>query len=269
MGRHSERPKISNDTIKPSYKYKLNKILAKIYQYIYSNGMKYNALNSEESLEEIIKSGKSFMRFGDGESKLMLGGDWPTQWHSQELSDGLWAIFEEYGHNSNYLIGVGNSHLTRSVNSLKKDNKHRTWRNSLFCMRRFLVKDLSLPFIEANMLRVGPVGLQRKQISKMWQDFSQVILVQNKIEYFDWFNKEYPNKESYFVKVPDKNAFEVMHKCLDEIMKLIEIHKLRKDKLVIMVAMGPSGKVMIHKLCKEGFCCYDMGNFFHMHLGDN
>ncbi len=265
MGIHSERPAEQNDTRKAPLKYKINKIFAKIYGFIFSKAIKYNALNSEESLNYLLETEKSFVRLADGEAKLMLGGDWPTQWGGKKLAEGLWKIFEDYDENSDYVIGVGNSYLTQSVKDLKKQGLHRIWRNPRYCMRKFLIRKPLKVFIESNMFRVGPEQLPLKKIEKLWENKKDVIIVANKKRYEEWFNEKYPDKRTFFIQVPEKNAFSEKDKVKEKIYQIVENHSLKVENLAIMISMGPGGKVLIYEIVKEKkLPCYDLGNFFYM-----
>jgi hypothetical protein len=264
MGIHSERPAVQNDTRKAPLKYKINKILAKIYGMIFKEGIEYKALNSEESLKYLLETEKSFVRLADGEAKLMLGGDWPTQWGSKELSDGLWKIFDEYKEDSDYVIGVGNSYLTQSVSELKKQGLHRIWRNPRYCMRKYLIRKPLKVFIESNMFRVGPEQIPLKNIEKLWEKKKDIIIVANKKQYEDWFNDKYSDKRTFFIQVPEKNAFKEKNRVKGDIYSIIEKNNLGND-LAIMISMGPGGKVLIHEIVKERrYYCMDLGNFFYM-----
>lgn len=230
--------------------------------------MHYLALDSRTSLQEILRTGKSFIRFGDGEAKLMLGADWPTQLESKALAQGLYRILEDYSSDCNYLVGVANSRLTASMRELKKINRDRTWRNSRYCLRKFLIADSGLPFLEANLFRLGADGLRRDEISTLWSAKTHAIIVHNRIEYLEWFRRSYPNIEAFLVQIPDKNFFEKLPETQARILDLIDKHQLKLSPLAILISAGPGGKILNYNLCQKNanFLCYDMGNFFHMQL---
>lgn len=263
----SERPAESNDTRRPPFGYRIQKILAKIYGAFFSRGLKYNGLGPDESLEYILQSGKSFIRLADGEAKLMMGGDWPTQWGHPELRKGLWRIFEDYDHKSQYVIGVGNSKLQQSVAELRRQGRHRIWRNPRYTMRRFLEKDPTLPFIESNMFRVGPEQVDFDLISQLWNNKDHIIVVSNSEKYVEFFHKNYPGKQAYHIKSPNKNSYDEFDRMKSEVIAMVNEHQLEEKHFVVLCAAGPAGKVLMHQLCQleKQYLCYDMGNFFHMH----
>jgi hypothetical protein len=268
LAKLGERPAMCNDTRNPALAYRINKILAKCHGFISPGGMTYHALDSKTSLEEIRQSGKSFIRFGDAEAKLMLGGDWPTQLGSKDLAAGLYSIFENYTQQSRYWIGVANSRLTQDLSELKKRKIHRTWRNARYVLRNFLRKDNPLKYLEANLFRIGTDGLQVKEIDRLWAEKSQIILVHNHEKYLHWFRAAYPSIRAFFVQIPEKNFFQELAPTQHKIMRLIQSQGLKRTEFAILISAGAGGKVLNYNLCqKDADClCYDMGNFFHMQL---
>jgi hypothetical protein len=263
-----ERPAECNDTRNPSLTYRTYKIWAKIHNLLFNKGLIYRALNSNDSLEMVLQSGKSFIRFGDAESKLMIGGDWPTQTGSRDLARGIRCIFEEYSTESSYLIGVANSRLSLGVKELKKINRHRVWRNSRCCLRKYLIRDMRLPFLEANLFRVGPEGLKREEIERLWIHKEHVVLIHNHVHYLAWFQEKYPFIDTHFIHIPEKNFFKALPRIQVETLDLVRKQNLSKKTTAILISAGAGGKVLNYNLCQKDadYLCYDMGNFFHMQL---
>ena len=268
MAKLGERPAECNDTRHPPLAYRINKIWAKIHNGIFKDGLVYQALDSRASLRALRESGKSFIRFGDAEGKLMLGGDWPTQVGSKGLAEGIRRIFEEYSSESRYLIGVANSRLKMSVEELRKINRHRIWRNSRYGLRKYLSRDTGLPFLEANLFRVGPDGLNLEEIERLWIHKEHVVLIHNHVHYHDWFQEKYPSIATHFIQIPEKNMFESLPRIQEETLDLLLKRKLNKETTAILIAAGPGGKVLNYNLCHKDadYLCYDMGNFFHMQV---
>ena len=62
-----------------------------------------------ESIERIINSGKSYIRFGDGEIRLMMGEDQPFQKYEKELTDRLYNVLSnEY---DNLLVAINRNYF--------------------------------------------------------------------------------------------------------------------------------------------------------------
>lgn len=250
--------------------FRLNRFLTTLFNLFYRSPLRYYALSSEESLDILLKTKKSYIRFGNGESEIIVGLDMATQFYSKELKKGLLEIIKHYSPQCNYLLGLTNWNLTKSVKELKatpKKYKYKMWRYMRYVFWKYSMNKIEMPFLETDMFRVGPVGLMRDKIEKLWADISNIIMVHNSEEYFRWFSREYNNKKIYFIKIPDDNFFSVLYETQEEIIRLIKDNNINKDDLVVLVAAGPGAKVLCYNLCqKDGsYLCYDMGNFFHMH----
>jgi hypothetical protein len=225
-------------------------------------------LNSEDSLKKLTQTKKSYIRFGDAEAKLMLGGNWPTQIGSKELRQRLHLIFREYGEESAYLIGLANSRICRDREALKRIDRDRIWRNSRFLLRRILKDKQGAVFLEANMFRVGQDELSLSKIEALWNALRHVIIVHNNETSINWFRNHYPDIDTHLVKIPDKNMFSVVDETEENILNLISKHKMDQRSCAILLAAGAGGNVLNFNLCQRhgNYTCYDMGNFFHMQV---
>ncbi len=63
-------------------------------------------LTDADFTDSIIQEWKSFIRIGDGEMVIMLGGGIFYQKWEQELSDAFWSMIEQYRKESPYILGV-------------------------------------------------------------------------------------------------------------------------------------------------------------------
>jgi hypothetical protein len=264
----SERPLESNEIRKQPILYRFNRIRGQIDDLLYKDAVAYHFLNSEESLTKLIRSQKSYIRFGDAEAKLMLGGNWPTQIGSRELRRKLYLIFHTYSEESPFLIGLANSRICRNREDLKRIDRDRVWRNSRFLLRRLLKHKQEAVFLEANMFRVGQDELRLQKIEALWKSLQHVIIVHNNETSLNWFRNHYPGIEAHLVKIPDKNMFAVVDQTEESILDLISKHKMDPRACAILLAAGAGGNVLNYNLCQHqaNSICYDMGNFFHMQV---
>lgn len=259
---------------KKRFFFRLNRLLTNLYNFFNREGLKYRALRSEESLQMLLESKKSLIRYGNGESEIIVGMDMATQEYDKELQKNLIKIIKEYSPYSNYLLALTNWNLTQSVSDLKaspKKRKYRMWRYMRYVFWRLGMDKINMPFLETDMFRVGHVGLSRDKTEKLWKDKSHIIMVHNNEEYFRWFQEGYKNNNIYFVKIPEKNFFSVLPETQGKIMRLIQDNNIDKNDLVILVSAGPGSNVLCYNLCQKDadYLCYDMGNFFHMHYQDS
>lgn len=255
---------------KKRFIFRINRFMVTIFNFFCRGSLCYHSLSSEESLEILLKTKKSYIRLGNGESEIIVGLDTRTQLYSKKLKKGLLEIIMHYSPQSNYLLGLTNWNLTKSVDELKatpKKYKYKMWRYMRYIFFKYSMNKIDMPFLEADMFRIGQVGLTRNKIERLWANIPNIIMVNNSEEYFRWFNEEYKNKRIYFVKIPDKNFFSVLLETQKKINRLVKDNKICKEDFVVLVAGGPGAKILCYNLCQkdENYLCYDMGNFFHMH----
>lgn len=264
----SERPLASNEIRKQPFLYHVNRVRGQIDDIIHRDGLQYKALCSEDSFLELVNSQKSYIRFGDAEAKLMLGGNWPTQMGSKVLRNELIRIIEDYSQDSAYLVGLANSRICMEKATLQQIGRYKIWRNSRFLYRRLLKNKKEIIFLEANMFRVGPDELKLTQIETIWKSLKQVIIIHNNTRSLNWFRKQYPDIESYYIKIPDKNMFSELDDIQNTTLNLIARKKLDRQSCAILIAAGAGGNVLNYNLCHRhaNYTCYDMGNFFHMQI---
>lgn len=250
--------------------YRFNKIFANIFNFFYRKGLNYRALTSEESLQMLLQTKKSLIRFGNGESEIMVGSGMGTQEYHKDLKKGLIEIIRNYSPQSNYLLALTNWQLCKSVDELKATpgkKDYYIWRFMRYLYWRLDMQKINMPFLEADMFRIGPVGLKKEKIKTLWKDVSNIIVVYNNRELFNLFKKEHENKSIFFVKIPERNFFYTLPQTQEEILAIVREYKINKNDLAVLVAGGPGANILCYNLCQKdnSILCYDMGNFFHMH----
>jgi len=273
MGKKSERPK-EPIIKKKTLNYRLNRFLTNIFNFLYRKPLRYHALTAEESLQMLLRTKKSYIRLGNGESEILVGLDMATQVCDKGMKNALLEIIKNYNDDCHYLLGLTNWRLTKSVKELRstpKQSAFKIWRFMRFVFWKYGMYRITMPFLEADMFRVGRVGLKREQIYDLWKDISHIIVVHNNESCFRRFQKEQKNKNVFFIKIPDKNFFSTLPETQRKIIQLIKDNGIEKEGLVILVAAGPGAKVLCYNLCQKDadYLCYDMGNFFHMHYQDS
>lgn len=251
--------------IKRTLRAKILKRLADIFNFLYKKGMCYNALDSYNSLDLLLLTRKSYIRLGDGEFRIIAGFDQANQQYHPELRKGLIKIIKQYRPDSKYFLGLTNWNLTADINTLKKRKSYGIWRYARFFLWRFSIhKKSKMPYLETDMFRVGEVGLSNSEIERIWLPYEYIIIVHNSKEYFEWFKNKYPLKKMFFVKIPERDFFFVLNEKEQEILNIINYHKIPKEKLIILIAAGPGGKILCYNLINRDFYVCDMGHYFHM-----
>lgn len=264
----SERPKKAIKK-KKTLNFRINRVKANLYNFFNRKGLDYTALDVDESLQMLLETGKSYIRFGNGESEILAGLDMSTQSYDKNLEKGLVKIIREYSSESNYLLGLTNWCLTRSIEDLKhapSGNLYLIWRFMRYMFHRLDMDRIKMPFLEADMFRVAPVGLPTDRIELLWAEKSSIIMVYNNRKNYQRFKEQHSDKEIYFVEIADRNFFNILHETEEKILTIIKDNGIGTGDLAVLVAAGPGSNVLCYNLCQrdDPVLCYDMGNFFYM-----
>lgn len=216
-----------------------------------------NILDVNQSIDLIINSGKSFVRTGDGECKIIMGMDQPFQRYSKDLADGLKKLLG--ARNDNLLVGINRNYYIPG----KLTNYEPFYRRHAYEYRQVYKEyiDFGKLYIDATCTAYNFAELRTDKTKKIYDKWLNAFAGKNivivcgngildKLEY-DIFKYA---KEKTFIYGPAKHAWE-KH---DEIMLEIE-KKVRKDQLIVFI-LGMAGKVMINELAEKGYICWDAGH---------
>lgn len=214
-------------------------------------------LNGEDSLDLILETGKSFVRTGDGEIKIMMGMDQPFQRYNKELADGLRKILSEK--NDNLLVGINRDYYIPGY----MRNYLNFYRRYGYDYRQYYKKVINkqTTYIDSTLTSYqfgshnNPMTIKRYERWKnAFKDKDIVIVsgkgVLEKLQY-DIFELA---KRKICIHGPAKNAWEEHDKIMKEIQE-----KTTKEAIIVFV-LGMAGKVMIAELTDLGYVCWDVGH---------
>lgn len=240
--------------------YLTNKILDDaIYEYnINPDGyMKPKILSKKESLELIIQSGKSFVRTGDGECRLIMGEDQPFQKYDRELADRLKEVL--MNKDDNLLVGInGNYFLPLYVMS-----NPTFYRRYAYDLRQIYSQyiDINKTYIHAAVTGYQFGRENEKDCIEqynMWHhafEERNVVLVCgegviSKVKY-DVFDLA---KSKKVIIGPNRNAWEQRESLMKQILETAT-----KEDIIVFV-LGMAGKAMTADLARMGYTCWDVGH---------
>ncbi len=254
---------------KKTLRFRYNRMLANIHNFFNRDRLNYKPLNKEESLKLLLETKKSYIRFGNGESEILVGLDMATQRYDRELEEGLVKIIKDYSPDCNYVLGLVNWALTKSVeemNALPEQNLFNIWKFMRYIFHKLDMEKIDMPFLEADMFRIGQAELTRGQIEQLWADKSSIIMIYNNEGHYERFKEKHSDKEVYFIKIPDRDFFRLLPEVQERIQAIIKDNRINKESLAVLVCAGPGSNVLCYNLCQrdDNLLCYDMGNFFHM-----
>jgi hypothetical protein len=264
----TERPKEAI-VKKKTFRFRLNRMRTNIFNFFNREKLEYTPLDKNESLQLLLKTRKSYIRFGNGESEILSGLDMATQVYDKELQKALERIIHEYSPDCNYMLGLVNWALTMSVEEMQskpEQNLFHIWKFMRYIFHKFEMNKINMPFLEADMFRIGQVELPPDQIEQLWADRSSIIMVYNNEDHFRRFREKHSDKEVYFIEIPDRDFFVTLPEVQEKIQMIIKDNAISRDSLVVLVAAGPGSNVLCYNLCQrdDSLLCYDIGNFFHM-----
>lgn len=238
--------------------YLTNKILDDgIYEYSLEldNYKKLKILNKNESVELILNSGKSFVRFGDGEIHLMQGLDQPFQKYEIEIARRLYHILENP--RKDLLVALNREYY---IPGYIRGNDSFMRRNS-YDFRCFFKKYCGdeTRYIDA-ACTFGGWGDRSESAYNFWnlwkeafKDRSIAIVcgkhILDKLEY-DIFELA---KSKQFIYGPKKNAWDEHEKIIEKIKKI-------DRQTIIVFILGMAGKAMIPEVADLGYVAWDVGH---------
>lgn len=218
-------------------------------------GTVHASFYTKEELLSLLKNGKSFIRFGDGETFIMHGGSLDWQRYEKGLSLGMRKVIKDYSNDSPYVIG-----LPKFMNIPNKELKHSPEGNKMFVW--LPVKAMFKTLCNKNM-KYGDAHVF--YYDNFFQDYFEpflkdkhIILIANP-DYIAEVkaNQSIPFNMAY-VEAPKKHAFSEYGLILRRVQE--EVEKTPEGKIPVVIAtIGPASKPLIYDLSRKGILSYDMG----------
>lgn len=221
------------------------------------NLKKPNIKASAETIEELIKEGASFCRFGDGEFSLINGESIAFQKADPRLARRLLQIIQS--DDKNILIGIPHCYYS-SVERLREFPKSfiRTW----VARNREQITELTLPgkqYYDTACTQLYALYENYdfksyfSRIKDIWRNRDITIICGKTV--FDAISVNIFDcaKTVDYQYAPSLNAFQVY----DDI--LMKAKQINKDRLIIII-LGPTATVMAYDLAKSGYQALDFGH---------
>ena len=212
----------------------------------------------EETILKIVKDKCSIVRYGDGEIMYIVDQlNLPFQVYTAELSTKLKSILSS--NHPQILIGLPLGYQT--IEPFEKEVQI-FWRSQISWayprLRRYL--DLNKIYYNANITRLYyGFGDREKSktyfelIKKVWED-REILLIEGEKSRLGVGNDLFDRaRRVERILAPAHHAFNKYEELLKEALK----HD--KTKLVL-VAMGPTAKVLVYELAIKGYQAIDIGN---------
>ena len=215
-------------------------------------------LSIDDTLQLLLKSNKSIIRFGDGEFLYIFDKiNLPFQRYDKKLAQKLINILSS--DQETILIGLPSGY--HSTNLLSKTGK-RFWRAQIAWIYPRLRKYLRIEKIYANASITRLYAeYQDKSNCKNWfelfmkiWDNKEIVLIEGEKSRIGVGNELFAGAKSVErILGPKHHAFSKYEELLN-VARMIECHKL------ILIALGPCAKPLAYELAMLGHRVIDIGN---------
>ncbi len=207
---------------------------------------------STEEFAQLVQSGKSVIRIGDGEVYYLNYGGLPAQVYDQKLRDELHAALKNYSPDAPYLIGFNKVPLETTNRKMRENNLVHSWLPVKVYYDLYLRKK-QVKYFDASVFYYNetvPVHFEKFLLER------HIILVSNgvNIEKFKT-NTAIPFTKVSFVETPKINSYAEIDRIEQDITRHIE----DPAKTVLLVACGPTSKALAYRFSKKGVVTIDIG----------
>lgn len=211
----------------------------------------------DETLDELLHSGKSLVRFGDGEIVMMKGKSLKLQQASPELAEGLKRMLG-YEH-ENLMVTVQG--IFNGVEMYHKKSR-QFWKDHLLFCRHIYKKYCNADKIYGDTAvtrcwyafgdKAG-CGRWFGKFREVWED-KQVVVVEGTRSHNGVGNDLLDTAAGVErIICPPKDAYDFYQEILDE------CRKFPKDRLFLL-SLGVTAKFLAEDLYREGYRVIDIGN---------
>lgn len=212
-------------------------------------------LSVRESAEYILKEGKSLVRFGDGEFKIMTGDVAIFQKKNKILTKRLNEIFDS--NDENVIIGIPYFCFHSINNVIPYDNKISRRFLYDFCGKNvdWIIDRIqkNRTYIEACIFSMENIKDSCEIMRNLWRDKDITIISGDRVFKDIKYNVFDCARSIEYINAPTVNAFEKYGNIL------IEAKKIDKNRIICII-LGPTATVLAYDLAKEGYQALDLGH---------
>ena len=241
-------------------KRKIKDILAALVYLLYEKGILHNNIqvhDIDETIDELLHTEKSMVRFGDGEIVMIKGVNLMLQKASPEIGKGLAEIL---GYPYDDLI-VTIPDIFRTLSDHHRASR-QFWRDHLLFCRRIYEKYCNPEriYYSTFVSRCYYFGQDRSRcdvwfakIRKIWEN-RDVVIVEGTRTHNGVGNDLFDSASSIErIICPPKDAYAALPAILDE------CRRCDKDRLFLL-SVGVAAKFLAVSLFREGYRVLDIGN---------
>lgn len=235
-------------------------ILAAIVYFLYEKGVLHNRIQVhtvDETIDELLHTQKSMVRFGDGEIVMIKGGDLMLQKASPEIAAGLAEILR-YTEDDLIVTIPG---IFETLSDHRKASR-QFWKDHLFFCRKTYEKYCNPNRVYYSTFvsrcyyylkdRSG-VGAQFAKIRKIWEN-KDVVIVEGERTHNGVGNDLFDTAHSVErIICPPSDAYGAVSAILEACANY------EKDRLFVL-SVGVAAKFLTVELFRQGYRALDIGN---------
>lgn len=221
-------------------------------------------LSYAETMEEILTKNKSIVRFGDEAFDMLLGiGLYFNDWRQQYDATLATRLKEVLRSADDRLLVCFNPELVfktkAEMDALGIGWQHQFWTHSRVYLKDYIHFDRTYGSALSFHERYN-TALPYDRIIEHLRQKHLIIVASNTAR----FGGRRFGLTTDYVEGPASDAWESYEQILAEVKRVGA--KYEKGKTLIMTALGPTSKVMVYDLTKEGYIAWDTGQFFDLAL---
>jgi hypothetical protein len=221
---------------------------------------KIKILSPRETLDYLIKTGCSFVRFGTGEAQISLGMGFYAGRSAQNAAPKLVKRMNDLFKQNKVLVGIGARFLRANDQELKKISKYTMFLRNRVYLRNKLKSEIV--YGDAFAFR------DNFNIEKLLAFFKTKNLI--------IISRDNPNIKKFaellpltFIEAPAVNAFKDYDRLLEKIKTSLKEKNIAKESALFLVALGPTAKPLVVDIDSFGFVAWDVGAFFEDFIFSN
>lgn len=207
---------------------------------------------SQQELVDLLKRGKSFIRFGDGEINFFIGLGNPYQRYDARIESMLREIVRQYHAAGPYILSVSQP-ISLPNFELKKLGRFRVWQPFKIMFRFVFPHDVGY----ADTHQFYYDRFFESIIAPIFKDRQVVLVTKAETIEKQRQNDAFPWKEMIGVEAPSGDAIDTYHTLKEKLQERLQ--SLSKQDVVLFFAVGPAGKYLMYELSKDGWQCLDIG----------
>lgn len=217
-------------------------------------------LPGEATIDHLLETGKSFVRWGDGESAILCGAGISFQ----SSTPGLRRALRESVASANtagVLVGIPLQFMEAPGTGVgytppADRGIRRAWRDTRHILSVLLEVG---PYGDAFLFRPAS-GLDNARLVRLWAG-RDVILVSHDPDHARQLAVASPGVRVFHVRCPAADAFGSVDAILAACEALLRDHDLDRRTVRHLVSAGPTAKPIVHRIAARGGVAYDVGNY--------